>query len=119
MPSEKVLYHNNRCSKSRAALQLLQTRGIDAEIVDYQKQPLDSVQLRQLYAKLGLDSVRGMMRTKDELYQNLQLADDKLTDDDLIDALAQHPALLERPIFVSGARAAIGRPLENIEALLD
>lgn len=117
--SEKVkIYHNNRCSKSRGALTLLQARGIDFETVHYLDQPPSFVELKEIFAMLGLDSVRGMMRTKDDLYHELGLADESLSNDALLKMIAEHPALLERPIVLVGKKAAIGRPLENIEAIL-
>lgn len=112
-----ILYHNNRCSKSREALAFLETRGICPQLVHYLDTPPDEAQLRDLAAKLGLTSPHGMMRIKDELYRELNLAD--ADDDALFAALAAHPKLLERPIAVLGNRAAIGRPLENIARLLE
>lgn len=118
MPSEFILYHNNRCSKSRAALALLQTRGVQAEIVRYLDTPPDLAALEEMFRKLGLSDVRGMMRVKDDLYQALGLDAPGLSNDDLLAAVAAHPALLERPVLVTPMQAAIGRPLANIEALL-
>ena len=71
-----------------------------------------------MFAKLGIESVRGMMRTKDDLYKELGLDNPDLNNAALLQAIAEHPALLERPILVTPTRAAIGRPLENIAALL-
>lgn len=113
-----ILYHNPRCSKSRAALALLAERGIAAEVVRYLDNPPGMPALEALFGKLGLDSVRGMMRVKDEAYQNLGLHNPDLDNRALLQALARHPELLERPILVNGRRAAIGRPLENIAAIL-
>ena len=118
MPSECTLYHNNRCSKSRAALALLESRGIEAETVHYLTTPPDLATLTEIFRKLGLDDVRGMMRVKDDLYKELGLNAPDIGNDALLAAIAEHPALLERPILVGRERAAIGRPLENIEALL-
>ncbi|WP_253354324.1 arsenate reductase (glutaredoxin) [Neisseria perflava] len=118
MPSEFILYHNNRCGKSRAALALLEERGIAFETVRYLDTPPDLSTLTGIYRKLGLDSVRGMMRTKDALYKELGLDNPALSNDDLLHAIAEHPALLERPILVTADKAVIGRPLENIAALL-
>ena len=110
-----ILYHNPRCSKSRAALEWLQGRD-GLEVRDYQTRPLDEAGLRTLATKLGLSSPRGMMRVNDELFGELKL--DTANDDRLYAALAAHPKLLERPILELADRAAIGRPLENIQALL-
>ncbi|SKN19031.1 arsenate reductase [Mycobacteroides abscessus subsp. massiliense] len=74
--------------------------------------------LQDMFAKLGIESVRGMMRTKDDLYKELGLDNPDLDNAALLQAIAEHPALLERPVLVTPTRAAIGRPLENIVALL-
>lgn len=113
-----TLYHNTRCGKSRAALTLLKTRGVDTEVVHYLDTPPDLETLRQIYRMLGAPSPRSMMRTKDSLYGELGLDNPALDDEALLAAVARHPALLERPLAVCGGRAAVGRPLENIEALL-
>lgn len=112
-----ILYHNNRCSKSREALAWLQQQNLALEVVDYQQNPLDEAALRDLANKLGVQSVREMMRVKEDLYSELDLA--SADEAALLRALAQHPKLLERPILVYGERAAIGRPLANIQALLE
>lgn len=111
-----ILYHNNRCSKSREALAFLQEQGVQAQVCAYLTEGLDEAQLRDLAVKLGVASPREMMRTKEALYRELDLAN--ADDDALFAALAANPVLLERPILVNGARAAIGRPLENLKALL-
>lgn len=118
MPKTVTLYHNNRCSKSRAALSLLTVRGIDAEVVNYLDTPPSFEELQSIFAKLGADSPRSMMRVKDALYRELGLDNPALGNDDLLQAIARHPALWERPLVVAGNKAAVGRPLENIEALL-
>ena len=118
MPAPFILYHNPRCSKSRSAFDLLQERGIEAEMVRYLDTPPDLAALRDIFSKLGLESARGMMRVKDSLYQELGLDNPDLDNNALLRAVAEHPALLERPILVTPDKAAIGRPLENIEALL-
>lgn len=118
MAAEWILYHNNRCSKSRAALAWLDAQGIEAEVVRYLDTPPDAAALADIAAKLGLADIRGMMRVKDDLYRDLGLADAAMSQEALLAALAAHPALLERPILVGKTRAAIGRPPENFNALL-
>lgn len=118
MAAEWILYHNNRCSKSRAALAWLDAQGIEAEVVRYLDTPPDVAALANIAAKLGLADIRGMMRVKDDLYRDLGLADAAISQEALLAALAAHPALLERPILVGPTRAAIGRPLENFSAIL-
>ena len=111
-----TLYHNPRCSKSRAAADYLAQQNVETRIVRYLDTPPDISILREIFGKLGLADVRGMMRTQDELYRSLNL--DGADNETLIAAIAEHPALLERPIAVYGEKAAVGRPLENIAALL-
>lgn len=118
MPSEFTLYHNPRCSKSRAALALLKEKGVAADVFKYLDTAPDLATLQDIFAKLGIESVRGMMRTKDDLYKELGLDNPDLDNAALLQAIAEHPALLERPVLVTPTRAAIGRPLENIAALL-
>lgn len=118
MPKTVTLYHNSRCSKSRAALALLNVRGIDVKVVNYLDTPPALEELQSIFAKLGAGSPRSMMRVKDALYRELGLDNPDLDHTALLAAVAAHPALLERPIAVAGEKAAVGRPLENIENLL-
>ncbi|MDO5058529.1 MAG: arsenate reductase (glutaredoxin) [Neisseria sp.] len=113
-----TLYHNPRCSKSRAALAYLEENGIAADVRLYLNDAPGADEIRNLYAMLGLSSPRGMMRIKDDLFKELGLQDEQ-SENALLAALAAHPALLERPIAVYQGKAAIGRPLENIIELLD
>jgi len=113
-----VIYHNPRCSKSRETLVLLQTNNIDPQVVKYLDEPLSVAQLKELYAQLGLSQVREMMRTKEELYKELNLADSSLSDDALFAAMAEHPKLIERPIVVANGKARHGRPPEQVLDIL-
>ncbi|MDO7926467.1 MULTISPECIES: arsenate reductase (glutaredoxin) [Pseudomonas syringae group] len=111
------LYHNPRCSKSRGALELLQARGLTPDIVLYLETPPDAAQLRELLGKLGIGA-RQLLRSGEDDYKALNLADPSLSDEQLIAAMASHPKLIERPILVAGDKAVIGRPPENILELL-
>ncbi|QXO18065.1 MULTISPECIES: arsenate reductase (glutaredoxin) [Vibrio] len=113
-----VIYHNPRCSKSRETLVLLQANHIDPQVVKYLDEPLSVAQLKELYTQLGLSQVREMMRTKEELYKELNLADSSLSDDDLFAAMAEHPKLIERPIVVANGKARHGRPPEQVLDIL-
>jgi len=112
------LYHNSRCSKSRAALELLKARGIEPELLYYLETPPDGAQLRAIIDALGLPA-RALLRTGEPEFAHLGLADPALDDDALIAAMAAHPNLIERPVFVHGGRAVIGRPPERVLELLD
>jgi arsenate reductase len=111
------LYHNPACSKSREALQLLQERGIAPRIIPYLEQPPSVGEIRSLLALLGMPA-RALLRTGEEAYAALNLADASLSEDALIQALAVHPRLLQRPVFVHAGRAVIGRPTERVLELL-
>lgn len=112
-----TLYHNPRCSKSRQTLKLLREAGEEPRIVEYLKTPPDAAQIKRLLKALGKEP-REAMRTGEAIYKELGLADPSNTQQQLIDAIASHPILLERPIVVAGDRAVIGRPPENVSALL-
>ena len=118
MTATYVLYHNPRCSKSRGALELLQERGIQPRVVRYLDTPPDAGTLRGLVERLGI-APRELLRTGEEEYASLGLADPALGDAEIIAAMAEHPRLIERPILVRGERAVIGRPPERVLELLD
>lgn len=110
-------YHNPNCSTSRNALALLREHGVEPVIVEYLKTPLSRAELADLLHKLDLPP-RALIRTKGDLYAELGLADESLSDDALLDALAAHPALMERPVAVSEKGARIGRPMERVLEVL-
>ncbi|WP_434709826.1 arsenate reductase (glutaredoxin) [Pseudomonas sp. R1-1] len=115
--TDLTLYHNPRCSKSRGALELLEARGLTPTVVRYLETPLDAKQIKALLGKLGI-SARQLLRSGEDEYKMLQLADESLSEAQLIDAIAAHPKLMERPILEVGDKAVIGRPPENILELL-
>ncbi|QKV63070.1 arsenate reductase (glutaredoxin) [Pseudomonas sp. 43A] len=115
--TDLTLYHNPRCSKSRGALELLEARGLTPNVVRYLESPLNAAQIKALLGKLGI-SARQLLRSGEDEYKMLQLADESLSEAQLIDAIAQHPKLMERPILEVGDKAVIGRPPENILELL-
>ena len=116
--AEYVLYHNPRCSKSRGALELLQQRGIEPDVVRYLDDSPDAGTLRALVRKLGIRP-RDLLRTGEDEYRSLGLADESVGDEAIIEAMAAHPRLIERPILVRGDRAVIGRPPERVLELVD
>lgn len=112
-----TIYHNPRCSKSRQTLQLLEQANAEFEVVEYLKNPPTLATLQSIKSKLGLE-VRAMMRVKEAEYKEQNLADQNLTDTQLLEAIVATPKLLERPIVVSEQDAKIGRPPENVLALV-
>ncbi|AEF21486.1 arsenate reductase (glutaredoxin) [Pseudomonas fulva] len=115
--TDLILYHNPRCSKSRAALQLLEERDLQPTVVLYLDTPPSAAQLREVLNKLGMPA-RQLLRSGEDEYRELNLADSTLDEDALIAAMVAHPRLIERPILIAGDRAVIGRPPENILELL-
>ena len=112
-----VLLHNPRCSKSRAAKAMLEERSVDYVERLYLEDPLTLSELKDLGALLGRDAA-AWMRTKEAAFSEAGLSGSS-TDEELLAAVSKFPILMERPILMRGKRAAIGRPLEDIEALLD
>ncbi|PVZ13877.1 MULTISPECIES: arsenate reductase (glutaredoxin) [unclassified Pseudomonas] len=115
--TDLTLYHNPRCSKSRSALELLEARGLAPVVVRYLETPPSSAALQGLLNKLGIGA-RALLRTGEEEYKSLNLADPALSDAALIAAMVEHPRLIERPILVNGERAVIGRPPEKVLEIL-
>ena len=115
--TDLTLYHNPRCSKSRGALELLEARGLAPTIVRYLETPPDAATLEQLLAKLGIGA-RQLLRTGEDEYKALDLANPALNDAQLIRAMVEHPKLIERPILVAGDKAVIGRPPEKVLEIL-
>lgn len=112
-----TIYHDPKCSKSRETLALLQNKGVTPQIVEYLKTPPDAATLKQIIKLLGIGP-RDLMRRKEEPYKTLGLDDPKLSNDALIAAMVAHPILIERPIVVAHGKAALGRPPENVLAIL-
>lgn len=113
-----TLYHNPRCSKSRAALALLEAKNHDINIVEYLKQPPSTEQIINIFAQLSTDKLT-MIRHKEPLFKELGLSlDTDKNDYDWANILSQYPILIERPIVIANGQAAIGRHIENITAIL-
>lgn len=111
------IYHNPRCGKSRETLALLREKQIKPEIVLYLETPPSAAELKQLLQLLGLKP-RELMRKKEDIYKQLKLDDESLSNEALIEAMVEHPKLIERPIVVSGGKAALGRPPASVLDIL-
>ena len=111
------IYHNPRCSKSRETLKLLQEKGIEPEIILYLETPPDVATIKGLLKKLG-KSPKEAMRTKEAEFKEQGLNGADVTDEQLIEAMANTPKLIERPIVVNGNKAAHGRPPEQVLEIL-
>ena len=112
-----TIYHNPRCSKSRQTLELLRARGLEPDIVEYLKTPPGKSELSGILGLLGMGP-RELMRKKEAAYKANGLDGAGLSDDRLLDALVEHPVLMERPIVLANGKAAIGRPPENVLGII-
>lgn len=113
--SNVVIWHNPRCSKSRATLALLEERGIKAEVILYLEQAPTEVELRRVLDLLGM-APAALVRRGEQVYKELDLA--QADADTLIAAMVNHPILIERPVVIHGQRAALGRPPEQVLEIL-
>ena len=111
-----TIWHNPRCSKSREALALLEENGVESEVVKYLEQNPTKEQIEEVLKMLGI-SARELMRTKESIYKELGLKE--VTDEQkLIEAMVEHPKLIERPIIIKDGKALIGRPPQKVLELL-
>lgn len=112
-----TIFHNNRCSNARGALALLREHGIEPNIVEYIATPLTAPELSELFEHMGVP-VRELLRTKEAAYQELGLDQPGVSDVQIIQAIAAHPVLLNRPIVVTPKGAALCRPPEKVLDLI-
>ncbi|MGQ0656517.1 MAG: arsenate reductase (glutaredoxin) [Chromatiales bacterium] len=117
MKTKAVIYHNPRCTKSRATLELLRSKGIEPQIIEYLRTPPGKATLNTLLKQLGLKP-RELLRTKEEAYKKAGLDKPGVTDERIIAAMERHPILIERPIVVAHGKAVLGRPPENVLKIL-
>lgn len=115
--SSTRIYLNRNCSKCRSSLQLLESKGIEADIVEYLSAPPGVDELRTILDLLSLEP-RDLMRRQEAPYTALNLADESLSRDALIQAMVENPILIERPIVIHNGKATIGRPPEKILDIL-
>jgi arsenate reductase len=115
--SDYTIYHNPRCSKSRETLALLEQSGARPQIIEYLKTPPTAAELKAILAKLGIEPEQ-LVRKGEEIYKT-HYAGKTLTAAQWIDAMVEHPVLIERPIVIRGNQAILGRPPENVKKLLD
>jgi len=114
-PDKAVIYHNPKCGTSRKTLDLLRENGIEPTIVQYLRTPPTRDELARMIADAGID-VRTAVRKRESLYPELNLAD--ATDDQLLDAMAEHPILIERPFVVTPKGTRLARPIDAVREIL-
>jgi arsenate reductase (glutaredoxin) len=112
---DSVIYHNPRCTTSRKALELLRDNGIEPDVIQYLKTPPSRDELVKLIDDAGI-GVRTAVRKREPLYAELNLAD--ADDDELLDAMAAHPILIERPFVVTPRGTRLARPLDSVREIL-
>ena len=110
----KIL-HNNRCSKSRCALEILENKGVDFEVVKYLENPLSAAEITDLLKKLNLPAEAIIRKSEADYKENFK--GKTMSENDWIEAMAKFPKLIERPIIIKGDKAVVGRPAENIDLL--
>jgi len=114
---EITIWHNPRCSKSREAMKILDEIGVSNEVVKYLETSPNVQEITALLKKLNL-SPRELMRTKEDIYKELNLKDES-SEEALIEAMAQNPKLIERPVLIKGDKAIIGRPTSIIAKFIN
>ena len=114
-PEESVIYHNPRCSTSRKTLDLLRDNGFEPTVVEYLKTPPSRSELVKMIRDAGID-VRTAIRKRESLYDELDLAN--ATDDQLLDAMVEHPILIERPFVVTPKGTRLARPIDAVREIL-
>jgi arsenate reductase (glutaredoxin) len=110
-----AIYHNPRCNTSRKTLALLRDKGVEPQIIEYLKTPYTAPQLKQLLGQLNMPASR-LLRRKEAAAAGIDSS--KLSEEQLIAAMVENPIIVERPIVVSGGKAALGRPPEAVLAVL-
>ena len=115
--TDVTIYHNPRCSKSRQTLELLKARDVEPRIIKYLDTPPGPEELKTILDRLGMKP-RDLMRKKEKEYKALGLDDETLTNAQLIQAMVEHPRLIERPIVLKSDKAALGRPPEQVLDIL-
>jgi arsenate reductase (glutaredoxin) len=114
-PQEATIYHNPKCSTSRKTLELLRDSGIEPQIVQYLKTPPSRAELVDMIRAAGID-VRSAVRKREPLYAELNLTD--ASDDQLLDAMVEHPILIERPFVITPKGTRLARPMDRVHEIL-
>ncbi len=106
-------FHNPRCSKSRQGLEIIESQGLDFEVVEYLKTGISQEQFLEIIKKSGKEPLDGLIRVKEAIFKELELKGKSLDHSQWAKVVSKNPKLLERPIFLSKKNAIIGRPPEN------
>jgi arsenate reductase len=112
-----MIYEKTTCTTCRQVHKALQESGVDFAAVDYYLDPIPKEKLKDLLRKMGLPA-RAVLRTKEEIYRTLRLGERELSEEEIVDAIVQHPDLLQRPIVEKGDRAILARPADRLKEIL-
>ena len=115
--SKITIYHNPKCGTSRNTLAMIRNTGVEPDVIEYLKTPPDKATLQALIKAAGI-TARELLRAKETIYSELNLADDKWTDDEILDFMLQHPILINRPIVVTPLGTRLCRPSELVLDIL-
>ncbi|MEA2049394.1 MAG: arsenate reductase (glutaredoxin) [Campylobacterota bacterium] len=113
-----TIWHNSRCSKSREALNILEIHGREFEVFEYLKVDFSSDDIKKIIKLLKIDDVRDMLRKKEDIYKELNIKNELLSQDEIIELVVQNPKLVERPIIIKDEVAVIARPMDNLLNLI-
>lgn len=115
---EKItVYQKPTCTTCRQVYAALKEKGVDFDAVDYYVKPIPKAKLKELLKKMGISAAE-LLRTKEDIYRQLKLSEKKLSDDELVDLMAKHPDLIQRPIVEKGNRAILARPAERLKEIV-
>ncbi len=117
MSDEITVYEKPTCTKCREMNRFLEDNGVDFSKVNYYIEPLTKAKLKDLLAKMKL-TPRDLLRTSEPIYRELGIRTGAFSDDEIVELMVKHPDLIQRPIVERGKRAVLGRPTENVKALL-
>jgi arsenate reductase (glutaredoxin) len=112
-----TIYQKPTCTTCRQVYAALRDAGVDFDAVDYYTDPIPKTKLRELLRKMKMPA-RELLRTKEEIYRKLRLAERDLTDDEIVEVMVEHPDLIQRPIVEKGSRAILARPAERLKEIL-
>ena len=115
--SKIVVYQKPTCTTCRQVYNALKESGVDFDAVDYYTDPIPKAKLKELLRKMGI-TPRELLRTKEDIYKKLKLADRDPSDAEIIDLMVEHPDLIQRPIVEKGSRAILARPAERLKEIL-
>src|SRR4051794_13459580 len=117
MSDEIIVYQKPTCTTCRAVYTALKESGVDFDTVNYYTDPISKEKLIELLRKMNMHA-RDLLRTREPIYQELQLASRAMTDDEIVDLMVTHPDLIQRPIVERGTRAILARPPERLRDIL-